>query len=65
MKYYFQFEGNEKLAINLILIGISIIIILLAKIAFMERPIYTYFDETKLVKIFMKDIKCHICHKGS
>jgi hypothetical protein len=64
MKYYFQFEGNEKIAITIILIGIAVIIILLSIIAFTERPIYTNFDELYLLELLKKNMHCPVCHGG-
>lgn len=40
MKYFIQFEGNEKLIIKLILIFLITLILILGKLAFEERPIY-------------------------
>ncbi len=44
MKYFIQFEGNEKLIIKIILICLVIVIALLSIIAFTERPIYVEVD---------------------
>lgn len=46
MKYFIQFEGNEKLIIIIIGIFLLIIIGLLCVIAFSERPIYLEMDES-------------------
>ncbi len=44
MKYFIQFEGNEKLIIKIVLVLLVIIIFLLCKIAFTERPIYVEME---------------------
>ncbi len=50
MKYFIQFEGNEKLIIKAILVSSLIIIILLSIIAFTvvftERPIYLEMENS-------------------
>lgn len=46
MKYFIQFEGNEKLIAKIILIALVIIIILLSMIVFTERPIYVEIEES-------------------
>ena len=65
MKYYLQFDGNEKLFIKFILVGLIIVVGLLGKIAFEERPvipIYTYFNEKALLKIIKNNMHCPVCH---
>ncbi len=44
MKYFIQFEGNEKLILKIIIVLFLIIIGLLSIIAFSERPIYVELD---------------------
>ncbi len=44
MKYFIQFEGNEKLIIKIVLVLLIIIIIILSKMAFVERPVYVEVD---------------------
>ncbi len=44
MKYFIQFEGNEKLIIKIVLVLLVVVIILLCKIAFVERPVYVEVD---------------------
>ncbi len=44
MKYFIQFEGNEKLIIKIILGLLIITACLLSKIAFTERPIYVELE---------------------
>jgi len=48
MKYFLQFEGNEKLVVKVISMFLVIIIILLVKITFTERPIDLYLTDDKL-----------------
>lgn len=44
MKYFIQFEGNEKLIIKIVLALLIVVIFLLGKIAFTERPVYVEVD---------------------
>lgn len=48
MKYYFQFEGNEKLAVKLILALLMLLNIFLVILISTERPIDVYFDDKQL-----------------
>ncbi len=51
MKYFIQFEGNEKLIIKIVSVLLMVAIILLCKIAFTERPIYVEMEASLWQKI--------------
>ncbi len=50
MKYFIQFEGNEKLIIKIVLVLLIVVIFLLCVIAFTvvftERPIYLEMENS-------------------
>lgn len=54
MKYFLQFEGNEKLIVKLILIFLLITTIFLGRLAFKERPIDVVFPSEELIELCQK-----------